>query len=143
VSDDVVYADVVLRGPADWQRVVNAIRPNAGPAVERGKPLHVIVVSSEADATDEQRAFYFSHVLKRIADEVPEEDGDLRPVTYWHEKLALEFLGMVETTSQRTGRIHRRRRSVARGEITVGEMARYITTLQAWAANTHGVEWDF
>jgi hypothetical protein len=140
---DVIYADVVLRDPSDWQRVVNAVRPNAQSAIERGKPLHVIVISDDADATDEQRAFYFGIVLKRIADEVPEEDGDLRPVAYWHEKLALEFLGMVETTSQRTGRIHRRRRSVARGEIKVGEMARYITTLQAWAANTHGIEWDF
>lgn len=138
---EVIHREVTLTGPDAWQRVVDAVRPNAQSAIERGHPLHVVVTSVDADRLDEQVSFYWAVVLKRIAEDIPDDNGEFRPSTYWHEKLALEFLGMVEVANKRTGQLHRRRASIARGEITVGGMFNYTTRVQAWAANL-GIDWD-
>lgn len=138
---DAVYAHVVLRGPDDWQRFMSVVKPNAGPAVERGKPLHAFVIDGDMDRLDIRVAFYWTVVMAKIAEEVPAEDGEFRPGPYWHEKLALEFLGMEDHVTK-AGALVRNRRSIARGKITVSEMAKYTTRVQAWAATNHSVEWD-
>jgi hypothetical protein len=139
---DPVYAHVVLRGPDDWQRFMSVVKPNAGPAVERGKPLHAFLVDGDMDRLDIQVAFYWAAVLPRIAEEVPEEDGELRTAVYWHEKLALEFLGMEEYVTK-SGALTKRRKSIARGKISISNMAKYTTRVQAWAATNYAIEWDF
>lgn len=135
-----VFRAFVLRTPMVWRAVVEVVKAHAQAFVDRGSPLMVIVTSPEHDALDVQRAFWHSAVLPRIAEEVPDDDGELRPVTYWHEKLVLEFLGTSETVSE-SGKIRRTRRSTARGKITVAEFSDLITRTQAWGAQ-RGVEWD-
>ncbi len=141
VVSDTIYREVTLTGPDAWQRVIDAVKPNAQSAIDRGHPLHIVITSLDSDRTEEQVAFYFGVVLARIAENIPEEDGELRAAAYWHEKLALQYLPMRETRSERTGHIHRARGSVGRGQITVGAMTTYITQCQAWAANL-GIDWD-
>jgi hypothetical protein len=136
-----IHREFTLTGPDVWARVIDTVRPNAAPAIERGKPLHVIVTSYDADRHDSQIGLYWGVILKRIAEDIPDDDGEFRPAQYWHERLALEFLGMIEWVNPRTNRINRRRRSTARGEISVGDMAKYLTQLQAWGAE-RGIVWD-
>lgn len=139
MSDRIFHA-FMLRSPMVWTSVLQVVKAHAQAFIDRGKPLMVIVVSQDHDALDSQRAFWHAVVLPRIAEEVPDDEGELQPATYWHEKLVLEFLGMAETVSE-GGKIRRTRRSTARGKITIGEYADLITRTQAWAAQ-RGVEWD-
>lgn len=137
---DRIYHAFVLRSPSVWRGVLEFVKAKAQSCLDRDSPLVVIVTTAEHDATDEQRAFWHGVVLKRIADEVPDDDGELRPAPWWHEKLVLDLLGMTERVSA-SGQIKRQRRSTGRGQITVGEYADLITRAQVWAAN-RGVEWD-
>lgn len=137
---DRIYKAFVLRTPSVWRLVVDLVKAHAQAFIDRDRPLLVIVTSQENDATDEQRAYWHGVVVKRIAEEVTDEDGQLRPAPYWHEKLVLEFLGMTERVSA-SGQLKRQRRSTGRGQITAGEYADLITRAQVWGAS-RGVEWD-
>ncbi|HKR45462.1 MAG TPA: hypothetical protein VJU59_38305 [Paraburkholderia sp.] len=134
-----VYRAFLLTGPGVWRHVVEVVKAHARAFIERDKPLMVIICSQEHDATDSQRAYWQGVVLPRIAEEIPDEDGEMRPAAWWHEKLVLEFFGMTETVSG-SGKIRRQRKSTARGKITVGEFADLINRTEAWAASL-GVEW--
>jgi hypothetical protein len=138
---DAVFRSFVLRSPDIWKSIVEFVKGSAARAIERGKPLHVFVIDGDMDRLDIQVSFYWTAVIPRIAEEVPGDDGLFHPGPYWHEKLALEFLGMEDHVTK-GGALVRNRRSIARGKITVSEMAKYTTRVQAWAAQTHGVEWD-
>lgn len=135
-----LYRAYLLTGPGVWRHVVEVVKAHARAFIERDKPLLVIITSQENDATDSQRAYWHGVLLPRIAEEIPDDDGKLRPVAWWHEKLVLEFLGMEETQSQ-SGKIRRTRRSTARGKITAGEYADLINRVEAWGAG-EGIEWD-
>ncbi|WP_207000711.1 hypothetical protein [Trinickia mobilis] len=137
---DRLYKAFVLRTPGVWQFVVEVVKAHAQAYIDRDKPLLVIITSQEHDATDGQRAYWQGVLLPRIADEIPDEDGELHPVAYWHEKLVLEFLGMDEKVSE-SGKIRRQRKSTARGKISVGDFNDLITRTQVWAAN-QGMELD-
>lgn len=136
-----LYRAYLLTGPGVWRHVVELVKAHARAFIERDKPLMVIICSQECDATDAQRAYWHGVLLPRIAEEIHDDEGELRPVAWWHEKLCLEFLGMNETVSD-SGKIRRTRRSTARGKITAGEFADLITRVQVWAATNHGVEFD-
>ncbi|MBJ9663175.1 hypothetical protein [Burkholderia gladioli] len=135
-----VFRAFSLRTPMVWKAIVEVVRAHAKAYIDRGTPLVVVITSPEHDALDSQRAYWHSVVLPQIAEHIADGDGCLRDVTYWHEYLVLEFLGMTETASE-SGKIRRQRRSTARGKITIGEYSDLITRAQAWAAQ-RGVEWD-
>lgn len=137
---DRIFRSFLLSGPGVWRHVVEVVKAHARAFIERDKPLILIITSQENDATDAQRAYWHGVMLPRIAEELVDDDGQQRPVTWWHEKLVLEFLGMNETVSD-SGKIRRTRRSTARGKITAGEYADLINRTEAWAAG-EGVEWD-
>lgn len=137
---DRLYRAYVLTGPGVWRHVVEVVKAHARAFIDRDKPLLIVITSQENDATDSQRAYWHGVLLPRIADEIPDDDGELRPVAWWHEKLVLEHLGMAETVSA-SGKIRRTRRSTARGKITAGEYANLINRVTAWAAGC-GVEFD-
>jgi len=137
---DRLYRAYVLTSPNVWRHVVEVVKAHARAFIDRDKPLLIVITSQENDATDSQRAYWHGVLLPRIADEIPDEDGELRPVAWWHEKLVFEHLGMAETVSA-SGKIRRTRRSTARGKITAGEYAALIERVQIWAAH-RGVEWD-
>lgn len=111
-----MHREFTLTGRDVWARVVDTIRPNAAPAIERGKPLHGIVASYDADRHDSQIALYWGVILKRIAGDIPDDGGESRPAPYWHERLALEFLGMNESINPP---VYRARRHLGRrhGEV--------------------------
>ena len=137
---DRLYRAFLLTGPGVWRHVVEIVKAHARAFIEKDRPLMVIVCSQEHDATDSQRAYWHGVMLPRIAEEIPDDEGEFRPVAWWHEKLVLEYLGMDEKVSD-SGKIRRTRRSTARGKITAGEFADLITKVQVWAAQ-RGVEWD-
>jgi hypothetical protein len=138
---DALFRSFVLRSPDIWKSIVEFVKGSAQRAIERGKPLHVFVIDGDMDRLDIQVAFYWTAVMSRIAEEVTDEEGQFRPGAFWHERLCLEFLGMEEYVSKQ-GALMRRRKSIARGKITVSEMAKYTNRVQAWAATNHSVEWD-
>jgi hypothetical protein len=137
---DRVYQAFVLRTPSVWRAVIAFVKAKAQACLDRDSPLVVIVTTAEHDATDEQRAFWHAVIIKRFADEVPDDGGELRPPAWWHEKLVLDLLGMSERVSA-SGQIKRQRRSTGRGQITVGEYADLITRAQVLGAQ-RGIDWD-
>jgi hypothetical protein len=138
---DPLYRSFVLETPSIWKVIVEFVKRHAQASIAREAPLHLFIVSDDLDRLDVQVAFYWSVVLKRIAEDAW-VDGKQFPAKNWHEQLAGEFLGFVEVVDKKTQQPKLQRRSIARGCITVGEMARYTIQVQAWAANNFSIDWD-
>lgn len=136
-----LYRSFVLRTPNVWTLITEFVKGNAQQAIDRDKPLHLFIVDDDMDRLEVQCAFYFGVVLKKISEEAW-VDGKTYTVEEWHEHLAKDILGSKEVIDKKTQKPRTVRRSVARGQITVGEMARYTTQVQAWAANAFGITWD-
>ena len=65
-----VLADVTLRGPADWHRLVEIVREHAGPMAERGTPMRLVIAEKLAARSLEAHRFMWGGVLDQIASQV-------------------------------------------------------------------------
>jgi hypothetical protein len=62
-----ILAAITLRTAADWRRLVDLVRPLAGPLASRGTPLRVLVAEKRASRRVELNAFMWAGVLDQIA----------------------------------------------------------------------------
>jgi hypothetical protein len=62
-----ILAAITLRTAADWRRLVDLVRPLAGPLASRGTPLRVLVAEKRASRRVELSAFMWAGVLDQIA----------------------------------------------------------------------------
>lgn len=134
-----IYMEFVLRGPSDAQQCVGFMKENAGAAVERGKPLRVVVTAEDRTRTPEQNARYWGRaVLGTIAEQVWIEGQQFDSET-WHENLAEKFCPRIEY--RRTdGTIGSRRKSTS--EMGVKEFSEYVQQVEMYAATELAVEFD-
>lgn len=135
-----LYREFTLRSPADAGAMVNFIKSNAAAFVDKGTPLRVIVTEEEMDRLDEQIKYYFGVVVKAIAEQVwvagRQFDKDV-----WHEQLAKQFLPTKELVMP-DGEIVLKRSSIARGQISLKRMGKYLQEVEAYAATEHGVRFE-
>lgn len=135
-----LFQEFVLRGPSDAKGLIAFIKENAGEYVQKGSPLRVIVTEEEADRLDEQIKFYFGVVVKTIAEQAWVE-GRQFDKDVWHELLAKQFLPTRELTLP-DGEIILKRSSIARGQISLRRMTKFIREVEAYAGQELGVRFD-
>lgn len=135
-----IYREFALRGRADWQEVVAAVKAAAPTKARDGRPLRLILVDEGEDRLEEQVKFYWSAVIEPIAEQVW-LDGRRFSEKAWHEQLKGMFLPPREMRMP-DGTVQMVPPSIARGEIAVGAMAEFIMKVEAHAATTYGVVFD-
>lgn len=135
-----LYREFTLRDSADAAAMVSFIKSNAGAFVEKGTPLRVIVTEEEMDRLDEQIKYYFGVVVKTIAEQVWLQ-GRRFDKDAWHEQLAKQFLPTKELIMP-DGEIVLKRSSIARGQISLKRMTKFIQEVEAYAASEHGVRFE-
>lgn len=130
-----LYKEFVLNGPAAWQAFKAIVRANAKAFNDDGKPLRVILTSSDGKRRTEQNAFYWSFLLQQIADQAWVE-GRQYSKDIWHEYFAQMYLEHIEIPLP-DGSIMSRRKSTT--EMKVGEFTEYLNKVEAYAATELGV----
>lgn len=130
-----LYKEFVLNGPAAWQAFKAIVRANAKAFNDNGKPLRVILTSSDRKRSSEQNALYWSYYLDQIADQAWVE-GRQYNKDIWHEFFAQEF-GVKIEFSLPDGSIISRRKSTT--EMKVGEFSEYLQKVETYAATELGV----
>ncbi|WP_186158964.1 recombination protein NinB [Burkholderia gladioli] len=133
-----LYREFVIRNGSIWSNVVAFVRANAKVFADRGEPLRVIVTAEERKRNSEQNRFYFGVVLRDISAQAW-VDGQQFGKAAWHEYFATQY-GVMEEMRLPFGEIVLRRKSTT--DMTVGEFSTYMNQIQAYAANTLGVEFD-
>lgn len=105
-----------------------------------GRPLRVILTDDDQDRLEVQVKAYWSSLIEPIAEQVWVE-GQRFSEKAWHISMKERFLPARELRLP-DGSIKFVQPSIARGEITVREMSQYMTKVAAYAATTHGVQFD-
>lgn len=130
-----LYREFTLNSPAAWRDFKAVVRENAKPHNDAGKPLRVILTSSESKRSSEANAFYWSFVLPQIAEQAW-VDGRQHSKEVWHEYFAQAFAEKIEFALP-DGEILIRRKSTS--EMRVGEFSNYIKQVESFAATELGV----
>ena len=133
-----LYREFTLRNGGMWSNVVAFVRANAKIFAERGEPLRVIVTAEERQRNAQQNRFYWGAVLKQISEEAWVSGRQFDKDT-WHEYFARQY-GVCEEMTLPDGEIITRRKSTTL--MTVGEFSDYLNQIQAYAAETLGVEFS-
>lgn len=134
---DVLYREFILRDGGVWSALVAFVKSNAAAFVERGTPLRVIITEEEMDRLDVQINFYFGVVVKTISEQAWIQ-GSQFSKDAWHQELAKMFLPTKEIITP-SGEIILKRSSVARGQISLKKMTKFIKEVEAYAATELGV----
>ena len=130
-----LYKEFVLNGPAAWRDFKNIVRDNAKAFNDSGKPLRVILTSSDRKRSNEANAFYWAFLLQQISEQVWTE-GRQYSKNVWHEYFAQMFAEKIEITLP-DGSILNRRKSTS--EMKMGEFSDYLQRVEAFAATELGV----
>ncbi|MCM2312204.1 MAG: recombination protein NinB [Steroidobacteraceae bacterium] len=133
-----IYREFVLRAPAAANALTAFLKMNAGSAVERGKPLRVIVTEDEKKRNNEQNKRLWKAIYEQIAQQAW-IDGRQFSKDAWHEHIAGLYMPKVEIVTP-FGEIVSRRKSTS--ELTVSEFSEYMQKAEAYAASELGVVFD-
>lgn len=130
-----LYKEFVLNGPAAWQAFKAIVRANAKAFNDDGRPLRVILTSSDRKRSSEANAYYWGFLLEQIADQAWVE-GRQYSKDVWHEFFADRLAEHIEIPMP-DGSIKSRRKSTT--EMKVGEFSDYLQQIEAFAATELGV----
>lgn len=133
-----LYREFTLRNGGVWSAVVAFVRANAPSFAGKGEPLRVIVTAEERQRNVQQNRFYWGAVLKQIS-EAAWVDGKQYDKDTWHEYFARKF-GVLDELILPDGEIITRRKSTT--QMSVGEFSTYLNDVQAYAAETLGVQFE-
>lgn len=130
-----LYKEFVLNGPAAWQAFKAIVRANAKAFNDDGRPLRVILTSSDRKRSGEANAFYWGFLLEQIAEQVWVE-GRQYSKDVWHEYFAQMYAEHIEIPLP-DGSIHSRRKSTS--EMKADEFSDYLKKVESYAATELGV----
>jgi len=133
-----IYREFPLRGLGAWNALCAFVKANAAECLKSGKPLRVIVAQDERKRTSAMNRRYWGPVLKTIAEQAW-VDGRQYSGEVWHEYMARKF-GVCDELAMPDGEIVVRRKSTT--QMTVSEFSEYMQQVEAYAAQTLGVEFD-
>ncbi|WP_186211287.1 recombination protein NinB [Burkholderia gladioli] len=133
-----LYREFVIRNGSIWSNVVAFVRANAKVFADRGEPLRVIVTAEERQRNAAQNRLYWGAILRSIAEQAWVEGRQFNKDA-WHEYFA-RLYGVSDELTLPDGEIILRRKSTS--QMSVGEFSTYLNQIQAYAANTLGVEFD-
>ena len=133
-----LYREFVLRAP-HAARLLNAfLKQNAGSAVERGKPLRVIVTEDDKKRTSEQNRFFHGPILDAISEQAW-WGGKRYPKEFWKHYFRQRYLQKDEFTTP-SGEIVQTYWSTA--DLNVGQMTEFLEKVQSEAATEWGVSFE-
>ena len=130
-----IYREFGLHSPPAARRLPAVLKQNAGAAVERGKPLRVIVVEEERKRTDAMNRRYWGAILKQISEQAWVNGRQFDKDT-WHEFFSRKH-GVCDEVVLPDGEIVIRRRSTT--QMTVSEFSEYMQRVESEAATELGV----
>lgn len=130
-----LYREFHLRGPEVWEVFTAFVKANAKAMADAGKPLRLIVTTSDSKRNNEQNKRYWGYVLKGIAEQAW-VNGQQFNTDVWHEYFARKF-GVCQDVTLPDGEIISRRKSTT--EMTVGEFTEYMGDVESYAATELGV----
>ncbi|ATF87558.1 recombination protein NinB [Burkholderia gladioli] len=133
-----LYREFVIRNGSIWSNVVAFVRANAKVFADRGEPLRVIVTAEERQRNAAQNRLYWGAILRSISEQ-SWVDGRQFDKDAWHEYFA-RLYGVSDELTLPDGEIILRRKSTS--QMSVGEFSTYLNQIQAYAANTLGVEFE-
>ena len=125
-----LYKEFVLNGPAAWQAFKTIVRANAKAFNDDGRPLRVILTSSDRKRSGEANAFYWGFLLEQIAEQAWVE-GRQYSKDVWHEYFAQMYAEHIEIPLP-DGSIHSRRKSTS--EMKADEFSDYLKKVESHAA---------
>lgn len=136
-----LLAAITLRSADDWRRLVDLVRPLAGPLASRGTPLQVMVAEKRASRRIELNAFMWAGVLDQIAQQAC-PGGRWFAAETWHELLKRECLPDrcargIEKWQYRADDTRSLRMSTT--DLDDDEFADYLLAIQGHAASEWGV----
>lgn len=136
-----ILAAITLRSPADWRKLVDLVRPLAGPLAQRGTPLRVLVAEKRASRRIELNAFMWAGVLEQIARQVCVR-GQWFAAETFHEYLKRKHLpdrcaSGVEKWAYHADGTRSLRMSTS--DLDDEEFSDYLLAIQAHAATEWGV----
>ena len=121
----------VLREDRNAQALYAWLKQNWRAMAAAGKPLVVELKPEKTKRSLDQNARYWG-LVAQVAEQAS-VDGKQFSAEAWHELLKREILGLVDLPGGQT-----MGRSTA--TLTVAEFAEFMTKVEAWAAQTLGVE---
>lgn len=136
-----VLAAITLRTAADWRRLVDLVRPLAGPLASRGTPLQVMVAEKRASRRIELNAFMWAGVLDQIAQQLC-IDGQWFSAEAIHEHLKRECLPDRCARGIEKWQYHAddtRSLRMSTSDLDDDEFADYLLAIQGHAASEWGV----
>ncbi len=133
-----LYREFILDRRGIWQAIVAFIRKNYEAAVDSGKPLHIIVTTSDKKRTNQQNARLWGYVYKTISDQAWDNNRQFSDMV-WHEYYANKYMPRVEMILP-GGEIMSRRKSTS--ELNVGEFTEYMQAVEVDAATEYGVVFE-
>jgi len=136
-----VLAAITLRTAADWRRLVDLVRPLAGPLASRGTPLRVMVAEKRASRRIELNAFMWAGVLDQIAHQLC-IDGQWFSAEAIHEHLKREHLPERCAKGVDKWQYHAddtRSLRMSTSDLDDDEFAEYLLAIQGHAASEWGV----
>jgi len=134
-------AAITLRNPDDWRRLVELVRPLAGPMADRGTPLRVIVAEKMASRSMEAHRFMWADVLEQIAQQACIA-GQWFSAESFHEWLKREYLPEVCSKGVPKWHYHgdgTRSLAMSTTDLDTEEFSDYTLRIQAHAASEWGV----
>lgn len=136
-----VLAAITLRTAADWRRLVDLVRPLAGPLASQGRPLRVMVAEKRASRRLELNAFMWAGVLDQIAQQLC-IDGQWFSAEAIHEHLKKLCLPDRCAKGVEKWQYHAddtRSLRMSTSDLDDDEFADYLLAIQGHAASEWGV----
>lgn len=130
-----VYREFVLNGRGAGNLLTEFLRQHAGPELNAGRPLRVIVTSEAKRRNAEQNRRLWGFVYRCIADQAM-VNGRHFGADVWHEHFARMFAEHDEVTLP-DGEVILKRKSTA--DMSVRAFAEYMERVTAYAATELGV----
>lgn len=134
-------AELVFR--AEWHNAeqgrancTGAFLPWVGQQLASGRALVIEARLWEDAKTDRQRKYYHGVVLKTIAHQARNTEGQAYDLKVWKEYFRNEYLGFKTVTSVNpiTGKKSRRRQRISTEDIGIRAYSKLIDKVQAFAA---------
>lgn len=139
-----LLADVTLREPDDWRRLVDVVREHAGPMASRGTPLRVLVSQKKAPRSLARNAFMWADVLEQISRQA-RVGGRWHSPEDWHEEMKRRHLPETNARGMSKWAYHddgTRDLAMGTGDLDDDEFDAYLIAVQADAAIEYGVTFN-
>ncbi|MCK0507936.1 recombination protein NinB [Aromatoleum anaerobium] len=133
-----LFREFVIRTPDTAKGLVAYLKQHVGPAVQRGRPLRVIVTEEETRRTNEQNRFFHGPVLDAIAEQAW-WGGKQYPKEFWKEYFRRRYL-LKDEYQTPDGEIVQTYWSTA--DLSSGRFSAFLNQVQAEAASEWGVEFQ-